>query len=306
MQKTTETVIKTKHLNFGFSKQNQILKDINLEVERGAIYGFLGQNGAGKTTTIRLLLGLLKSPANCIQLFGEEINKMPTDLFKNIGAFIESPSLYEHLTGYDNLEITRILRGVAKKRIDEVLEIVNLSKSSNISVKNYSLGMKQRLALALALLSKPELLILDEPTNGLDANGINETRELLLQLNREYGTTILISSHLLSEIEKMVTHLGIIHKGNFIFQGKIEELLQQHEIKTSLLIQTNDNTKATTILQKMYPVSRNPKGLIEVTINNAGEADLINKTLIKNEIDVLQLQLLNADLETIYLEITKN
>lgn len=306
MQKTTETVIKTKHLNFGFSKQNQILKDINLEVERGAIYGFLGQNGAGKTTTIRLLLGLLKSPANCIQLFGEEINKMPTDLFKNIGAFIESPSLYEHLTGYDNLEITRILRGVAKKRIDEVLEIVNLSKSSNISVKNYSLGMKQRLALALALLSKPELLILDEPTNGLDANGINETRELLLQLNREYGTTILISSHLLSEIEKMVTHLGIIHKGNFIFQGKIEELLQQHEIKSSLLIQTNDNTKATTVLQKMYPVSRNPKGLIEVTINNAGEADLINKTLIKNEIDVLQLQLLNADLETIYLEITKN
>ena len=301
-----ETIIKTKHLSFGFSKQNQILRDINLEVEKGTIYGFLGQNGAGKTTTIRLLLGLLKSPVNCIQLFGEEINKKPIEIFKNVGAFIESPSLYEHLTGYDNLEITRILRGAARKRINEVLEIVNLSKSSNIKVKNYSLGMKQRLALALALLSNPELLILDEPTNGLDPNGINETRELLLQLNRECGTTILISSHLLSEIEKMVTHLGIIHKGSLIFQGRIEELLQKHQIKSSLLIQTNDNIKAATVLQKLYPVNSNSKGMIEVTINNAGEADLINKALIKNEVDVLQLQLLTADLETIYLEITKN
>lgn len=306
MEDMTEIIIKTNHLNFGFSKQNQILKDINLEVERGTIYGFLGQNGAGKTTTIRLLLGLLKSPVNCIQLFGEEINKNPIEIFKNVGAFIESPSLYEHLTGYDNLEITRIFRGVAKKRIDEVLAIVNLSKSSNIKVKNYSLGMKQRLALALALLSKPELLILDEPTNGLDPNGINETRELLFQLNREYGTTILISSHLLSEIEKMVTHLGIIHRGSLIFQGKIEELLQKHQIKSSLLIQTNDNIKATAVLQKMYPTNRNLKGMIEVAIGHAGEADLINKALIKNEIEVLQLQLLNADLETIYLEITKN
>src|SRR3978361_531728 len=115
MQNMTGTTIKTRHLNFGFSKQNQILKDINLEVERGAIYGFLGQNGAGKTTTIRLLLGLLKSPVNCIQLFGEEINKKPIEIFSNVGAFIESPSLYEHLTGYNNLEITSVLRGVGKK-----------------------------------------------------------------------------------------------------------------------------------------------------------------------------------------------
>ncbi len=289
MQNSTETIIKTDHLCFGFTKQNQILNDISLHVKRGAIYGFLGQNGAGKTTTIRLLLGLLKSPENGIQLFGEDINKAPIDIFKKVGAFIESPSLYEHLTGYDNLEITTILREVPKKRIAEVLDIVNLTKSSNIKVKKYSLGMKQRLALALALLSKPELLILDEPTNGLDPNGINETRELLIQLNRDYGATIFISSHLLSEIEKMVTHLGIIHKGNLIFQGKIEDLLQKHKTESSLIIQTNNNAKAAAILQELYSVSLRAKGILKVTIENAGEADAINKALIKNEINVLQL-----------------
>lgn len=306
MYNTQEVIIKTEHLNFGFSKTNQILKDINLNVEKGTIYGFLGQNGAGKTTTIRLLLGLLTSPENCIELFGEEINRSAITIFKKVGAFIETPSLYEHLTGSDNLEITRMLRGVPKKRIAEVLDVVNLSKASEIKVKNYSLGMKQRLALALALLSKPELLILDEPTNGLDPNGINETRELLVQLNKDYGTTILISSHLLTEIEKMVTHLGIIHKGNLIFQGKIEELLKKHQTKSSLLIQTSDDLKARMILREEYPIGVNSKGMIELIIENTRDSDIINKILIKNDINVFGLQILHPDLEKIYLELTKN
>jgi ABC-type multidrug transport system ATPase subunit len=305
MNKTNELIIETQNLDFGFNSERKILNNINLKVEKGSIYGFLGPNGAGKTTTMRLLLGLLKSPGNCIQLFEEEINTAPSSIFKKVGAFIESPSLYEHLTGYDNLEISRILGEVGKERIAEVLEIVNLSNESNIKVSNYSLGMKQRLAIALALLSKPELLILDEPTNGLDPNGINETRELILQLNRDYGTTIFISSHILSEIEKMVTHLGIIHKGSMIFQGKIEDLLKMHQTRSSLLIQTNDNIKAMSILHELYHSDLNAKGL-EVKVENEVDSDIINKALINNGINVLQLQLMNADLEKIYLDLTKS
>ena len=305
MNETNELIIETQNLDFGFNSERKILNNINLKVERGSIYGFLGPNGAGKTTTMRLLLGLLKSPGNCVQLFGEEINKAPISIFKKVGAFIESPSLYEHLTGYDNLEISRILGEAGKERIAEVLEIVNLSNESNIKVSNYSLGMKQRLAIALALLSKPELLILDEPTNGLDPNGINETRELILQLNRDYGTTIFISSHILSEIEKMVSHLGIIHKGNMIFQGKIEDLLKMHQTRSSLLIQTNDNIKAMSILHELYHSDLNAKGL-EVKVENEVDSDIINKALINNGINVLQLQLMNAGLEKIYLDLTKS
>ena len=305
MNKTNELVIETQNLDFGFNSKRKVLNNISLKVEKGSIYGFLGPNGAGKTTTMRLLLGLLKSPRNCIQIFGEEINKTPISIFKKVGAFIESPSLYEHLTGYDNLEISRILGEAGKERIAEVLEIVNLSNESNIKVSNYSLGMKQRLAIALALLSKPELLILDEPTNGLDPNGINETRELILQLNRDYGTTIFISSHILSEIEKMVTHLGIIHKGNMIFQGKIEDLLKMHQTRSSLLIQTNDNIKAMSILHELYHSDLNAKGL-EVKVENEVDSDIINKALINKGIKVLQLQLMNADLEKIYLDLTKS
>lgn len=305
MNETNELIIETQNLDFGFNSERKVLNNINLKVEKGSIYGFLGPNGAGKTTTMRLLLGLLKSPGNCIQIFGEEINKNPISIFKKVGAFIESPSLYEHLTGYDNLEISRILVEAGKERIAEVLEIVNLSNESNIKVSNYSLGMKQRLAIALALLSRPELLILDEPTNGLDPNGINETRELILHLNRDNGTTIFISSHILSEIEKMVTHLGIIHKGSMIFQGKIQDLLKMHQTRSSLLIQTNDNIKAMSILHKLYHSDLNAKGL-EVKVENEVDSDIINKALINNGINVLQLQLMNADLEKIYLDLTKS
>lgn len=305
MNKTNELIIETQNLDFGFNSERKVLNNINLKVEKGSIYGFLGPNGAGKTTIMRLLLGLLKSPGNCIRIFGEEINKTPISIFKKVGAFIESPSLYEHLTGYDNLEISRILGEAGKERIAEVLEIVNLSKESNIKVSNYSLGMKQRLAIALALLSKPELLILDEPTNGLDPNGINETRELILHLNRDNGTTIFISSHILSEIEKMVTHLGIIHKGSLIFQGKIKDLLKMHQTRSSLLIQTNDNIKAMFILHELYHSDLNAKGL-EVKIENEVDSDIINKALINNGLNVLQLQLMNADLENIYLDLTKS
>ncbi|MEJ7780010.1 MAG: ATP-binding cassette domain-containing protein [Daejeonella sp.] len=211
MNLSSNLIIETNKLSFKF-KDEFILNNLNLKIEKGSIYGFLGPNGAGKTTTIRLLLGLLPSKNNTIKLFTEDLSSMnSTKVFSKIGSLIEHPSLYEHLSAWDNLEITRRLRNIDKQRMNEVLEMVNLTNASKKLVKNYSLGMKQRLGLALALISKPELLILDEPINGLDPAGIIEIRELLLSLNKEQGITIFLSSHLLPEIEKLVTHLGILN-----------------------------------------------------------------------------------------------
>ena len=217
MQNKEKLIIETTHLSFGFSKDKTVLHDINLQIHQGAIYGFLGPNGAGKTTTIRLLLGLLTPNSGSIKLFGKSMPDNSLEIFNNIGAMIEIPSLYEHLTGFDNLEITSKIKDIPIKRIGEVLEIVKLTNAAKTKVKEYSMGMKQRLGLALALLSEPQLLILDEPTNGLDPQGMIETRELLQKLNEEFGITILVSSHLLSEIEKLVNHLGIINNGKLVF-----------------------------------------------------------------------------------------
>ncbi|MEJ7679022.1 MAG: ABC transporter ATP-binding protein [Segetibacter sp.] len=298
--------ITTDHLSFGFPNNNvKVLNDINLTVEKGSIYGFLGPNGAGKTTTIRLLLGLLPTNKSNIQIFGKPLQKNQMEIFSKIGAFIESPSLYEHLTGYDNVEITRKIKNIPGSRIAEVLEEVNLSKDSNIKVKKYSLGMKQRLGLATALLSRPELLILDEPTNGLDPNGINEIRELLIKLNKQNGTTIFISSHLLTEVEKMATHLGIIHKGHLVFQGKMQDLIADNTAGNTLLIQTDNNKKAKEILQVVYNVESNRNGMLEIQLENNAQTDQVNKLLLKNEIMVFQLQNIRHDLEKIYLSITQ-
>src|SRR5215203_12430 len=178
-------LIETQNLNFGFKKNNLIIKDINLKVEQGTIYGFLGPNGAGKTTTIRLLMGLLTPQYGEIKIFGKSFSNNSIDIYSEIGALIETPSLYQHLTGFDNLEITRKIKKVPQARVDEVLQVIKLTKDSKMKVKSYSTGMKQRLGVAIALLSKPKLLILDEPTNGLDPKGMIDMRELLFNLNKD-------------------------------------------------------------------------------------------------------------------------
>ena len=177
MQNTKEVIIETQNLEFGFNEKVKVLKNISLKVERGSIYGFLGANGAGKTTTIRLLLGLLNTPENKIQLFNRTMSDNRPEILSRTGSLIEHPSLYEHLSGYDNLEIIRLVRKLSRKKVAEVLEKVKLSEVSGRKVSQYSMGMKQRLGLALALLGEPELLILDEPVNGLDPKGIVEIRE---------------------------------------------------------------------------------------------------------------------------------
>lgn len=218
-----EYIVQTENLSKNFGKE-QAVSGLDLKIRKGEIYGFLGPNGAGKTTTIRMLLGLMKPTAGKIKIFQKDITKERIEILSKIGSLVENPSYYPHLTAYENLEALRKILGVAKARIDEVLAIVRLTEAADKKVKGFSLGMKQRLGIAASLLHNPELLILDEPTNGLDPSGIIEIRNLIKRLPSEYGMTVVISSHLLSEIDQMATTVGIVSKGKMIFQDSIEAM----------------------------------------------------------------------------------
>ena len=204
------------------------VSNLDMSVKAGRIYGFLGPNGAGKTTTLKMLLNLVRPTAGEIDIMGKRLNSNTRmDILKNIGSLIESPSYYGHLTGVENLKILQTLLDVPKSNIDKVLQIVRLDRQRSKKVSAYSLGMKQRLGLAGALLSFPKLLILDEPTNGLDPSGIQEMRELIKSLPEQYGMTVIVSSHLLSEIDQMAEDVGIIANGKMMYQGALDRL---HEI----------------------------------------------------------------------------
>lgn len=300
------TIIETQNLDFAFSKDDLVLKGLNLQVEQGSIYGFLGPNGSGKTTTIRLLLGLLPSSKENVKLFGHNLQDNRINILSKTGSLIEQPSLYEHLSGFDNLEITRRIRNANKNRIDKALELVDLKTASEKKVKEYSLGMKQRLGLAIALLSEPELLILDEPVNGLDPNGIIEIRELLLKLNKENGITIFLSSHLLSEIEKIVTHLGVLSKGKLVFQGQYNDLKELQNKSATIHIETSDNQKSFEIISAKFQAPSLLNSHLMVHYQDKEQIAAICKLLVETNIDIYKMQLHNNDLENIFLEITKN
>ncbi|MDE7318650.1 MAG: ATP-binding cassette domain-containing protein [Lachnospiraceae bacterium] len=225
------------------------VKDLNLKVRPGCVYGFLGPNGAGKSTTMKMLLGLVKPTAGEIQMFGNEIHsRNRIEVLKRTGSLIEAPSYYGHLNGRENLEIVQTLKQVPREEIDEVLRIVRLEGQQKKKVREYSLGMKQRLGLAAALLGRPKLLLLDEPTNGLDPAGIQEMRELISDLPKHYGMTVMVSSHLLSEIDQMATDVGIIDRGKLIYQGSLRKL--HEKAKGSIRIQVLNQTAAMRILEE--------------------------------------------------------
>lgn len=228
-------IIQTEDLRFSFN-HHPVLNGFDLEVPRGSIFGFLGPNGAGKSTTIKVILGLLRVPSKMLTIFGMHHSGSSIEILAKIGAMVESPSLYDHLSARRNLEITRRLRKIPPSRIEEVLRIVNLGGDANRAVKQFSTGMKQRLSLAIALLDEPELLILDEPINGLDPSGIIEIRNLLTDLNRNQGCTIFLSSHILDEIEKICSHVAVINKGKLLYQGDTEGLLRQSSLQDKLII----------------------------------------------------------------------
>lgn len=208
-----------------------VVHQLNLRVPQSGIYGFLGLNGAGKTTTIRMLLGLIKADAGSIRVFGKPFS---LDVLRRIGALVEMPSLYSHLTGRENLEVTRRQIGAPRSRIDHALSVVHLTADADRLLGEYSLGMKQRLGVALALLNSPDLLILDEPTNGLDPAGIREMRDLLRSMPREHGVTVFLSSHLLSEVDQIAEYVGILHEGHLVFQGSLAELRERQNRQLSL------------------------------------------------------------------------
>lgn len=296
----SEIICQATNLNKKYNKTS-ILNNINIEIRRGEIYGLIGENGAGKTTLIKILTGLILKTDGKITLFNKEVNVNTSLDRKKIGSIIEAPALYLEMTAKQNLEIQRIQQGITDKNcIDELLCLVNLDGAKNKKTKNFSLGMKQRLGLAIALLGNPELLILDEPLNGLDPTGIKELRELLIKLNKEKGITIIISSHILSELHKLATCYGIISNGKLVEQLTALEL--DEKCKKHLFIKVDDINKAVNILEnslniKNFIVSQDNTLKIYEHIENGDE---INKCLAINNIYAKEITIKGDSLESYF------
>ena len=295
-------ILKTHDLVHSFSNEEIVLNGISLNVEQSSIYGFLGPNGAGKTTTLRLVLGLLKVQQGSIEIFGEDFEKNRVKSLGRIGSMIESPSIYSHLTAEENLRVLQKIYQCSRGRIGEVLELVGLAHTRRKKAGEFSLGMKQRLSIAIALLNSPSLLILDEPTNGLDPNGIIEVRELLRNLNRESGITIVISSHLLSEIDKLVSHIGIINKGEMMFQGTLDELKEKQQQSLSVVFETSDSTKVREIAGRFGIVGVCENGRCTLPAIPKDKIAEINRELVSSGVDVFEVSIVKNDLERIFMD----
>lgn len=299
-------LLKISGLSHKFAHDVTVLSDIHLQIQKGSIYGFLGPNGAGKTTTLKLILGLLKKQSGIITIFDKDFANNRVGVLNHIGSLIESPSFYGHLTAIENLKVFQKIYQCPIARIGEVLHYVDLPDTGKKKVSQFSLGMKQRIGIAIALLNNPTLLILDEPTNGLDPNGMVEMRELLLKLNREKGTTILISSHLLSEIEKLVTHIGVINKGQMLFEGTISELREKQKEISHVSFETSSSEQTAQIIRSNNLVPRIQDQKVLSTIHSKEEIARINRELVKNDIELYEVKLVRNDLETIFMNMINN
>ncbi|OAA86032.1 ABC transporter ATP-binding protein [Clostridium ljungdahlii] len=281
------------------------VKNLNIHIKKGDIYGFLGQNGAGKTTTIRMIMGLIKPTSGEIELFSEKISNKNRKVLERIGSMIEYPGFYPNLTAGENLEIHRRMTGVqGKDCIDETLKVVGISDVKNKKVKEFSLGMKQRLGIARALLHHPEFLILDEPTNGLDPIGIKEIRELIIDLCKKQGITFLISSHILSEVQQMANKIGIIHKGELLEEISYDEL--QRRNRHYINIKVDNDKKASFVLEEKLGI----KDYVIWEKNNLRvyerlqEVSNINKALVSNDLLVDEICLKIDNLEDYFIKLT--
>ncbi|HVK50720.1 MAG TPA: ATP-binding cassette domain-containing protein [Pseudoxanthomonas sp.] len=277
------------------------MRSLCLNVPLGSVYGFLGPNGAGKTTTVRMLLDLLRPDEGQISLRGAPLSRQQREPLAKVGALVESPSLYPHLTGRQNLEVTRRLLNLPAARIDVVLDQVGLRACAERRVREYSLGMRQRLALALSLLPAPRLLILDEPTNGLDPAGIVDMRRLLRDLAAQ-GVTVFVSSHLLSEIELVANHVGVLQAGQLRFEGTLEQLRARSRPK--LQIRCDDPVQAAyTLAQAGERVSEIDAEGLKVHLQSRSEQD-INRLLVSQRIGVSHLARETASLESLFFALT--
>lgn len=295
----SEYIIETNGLTRRFGKHVSV-DHIDLRVPEGKIYGFLGANGAGKTTTIRMLLSLIRADEGSVQIMGKFLQHEREKILRNVGSLVEGPSYYGHLSAYKNLKIICKLMDLPEKDIDQVLDIVRLAPYAKQTVKDYSLGMKQRLGIAQALIRRPKLLILDEPINGLDPAGIQEIRNLMLSLCHEQGITIFLSSHILSEIQSVAEEIGIIQNGKLIFQNSIKEL--ENKRRTKLLIETENQQEAFRALSSASAdvVLQDGKLLISLT-EKMDQSRIFN---ILQPFSIQHMQELTASFEDIFLTLT--
>lgn len=297
-----QTVIETKALCKQYGPHTAV-DHVELHVPQGCVYGFIGPNGAGKSTTMKMLLGLIHPTAGRVRLLGQELTKKSRlPLLRQTGSLIESPAGYLHLTAQENLEIVADLKGVPHKDIGRVLDIVHLTQDRNRRVGQYSLGMKQRLGIAMALLGSPKLLILDEPTNGLDPAGIQEMRALIRNMPAATGATVLISSHLLGEMEQMVEQVGIIDHGHILFEGPLTEL-QRHS-RGNVTLRLLDPAKAAPILRANGLTAHSDSCVVTLPpLQDALLADLVQK-LAACGAGVVELTPHTKTLEEIFLSLT--
>lgn len=297
-----QTVIETKALCKQYGPHTAV-DHVELHVPQGCVYGFIGPNGAGKSTTMKMLLGLIHPTAGRVRLLGQELTeKSRLPLLRQTGSLIESPAGYLHLTAQENLEIVADLKGVPHKDIGRVLDIVHLTQDRNRKVGQYSLGMKQRLGIAMALLGSPKLLILDEPTNGLDPAGIQEMRALIRNMPAATGATVLISSHLLGEMEQMVEQVGIIDHGHILFEGPLNEL-QRHS-RGNVTLRLLDPAKAAPILRANSLTAHSDSCVVTLPpLQDALLADLVQK-LAACGAGVVELTPHTKTLEEIFLSLT--
>ena len=279
------------------------MSHLDLDVPEGSVYGFLGPNGAGKSTTLKMILGLVRPTAGSIRVLGKKMEeKNRLTVLRQVGSLIESPSYYGHLTGEENLRIVQTLRGVPEKNVREVLQIVRLDGQRGKKVAHYSLGMKQRLGLATALLGYPKLLILDEPTNGLDPAGIQEMRELICSLPERFGMTVVVSSHLLGEIDQMADHVAIIREGELVFQDTLEAL--HGRSRHHLALRTTNNALARAILQDRTVPCQEEAGYLLLPILSDELAGQLTRLLGARDLGVIRLEERKKSLEDIFLELT--
>ena len=297
-----QNLVETHNLTKEYGKV-RCVDSVNMQVSPGAVYGFLGPNGAGKSTTLKMILGLAKPTAGSITLFGIPVNeKNRIKLLKQTGSLIESPSYYGHLTGEENLQIIQTLKGCSKKDIDKVLKIVRLDDARKKLVNHYSLGMKQRLGLAAALLGFPKLLILDEPTNGLDPAGIQEMRELICSLPSEYGITVVVSSHLLSEIDQMADHVGIIRKGELVYQNRLESL--HSHAKQQIALRVSHTAIALDLLRQDGITAAQEKEYLLLPMLEDDRIASLCRQLVAQNISLYRVEKREKSLEDIFLSLT--
>jgi ABC-type multidrug transport system ATPase subunit len=297
-------ILEVEHLKKRFGNFVAV-DDLSFSVQQGEVYGFLGQNGAGKSTTIRMLLSLITPTSGSIQLFGKSITEHREEILNQMGAVVEKPDLYKYLTGYENLSLFAKMSGksISKETINNTLALVGLEKRCHDPVRVYSQGMKQRLGIAVALVHDPAFIILDEPTNGLDPQGIADIRNLILYLSKERKKTVLVSSHLLSEIEQVADSMLIINRGKKIVEGRVNELLNPNHVRLEITV--DDDQKAKQLIEnsswsKGLKHAPDGKLIVETDAQAVGQ---LNKLLVDSSINVTSLRSMNS-LEAYFLSLT--